>query len=85
MKLTTEYIKQLVLEQMQETNTSRFSTPHDDEGRQSPIINAKNQITAAIAALTMLSSDSQIPLKSIERTIERLEKTQRILDKHGDS
>lgn len=85
MKITPEHIKKLILEQMEQASTSRFSTPHDDEGRESPIVNARNQITAAIAALTMLSSDTQLPIKSIERTIERLEKTQRILDKHNDS
>jgi hypothetical protein len=78
MKITKEYINQLIISEMA---TSRFSTPTTGEPTPSPIIDAKNKVTATIAALTMLIADSQIPIKGIEHEIARLEKLERILSR----
>lgn len=78
MKISKSRLEQIIREAIDET-TGRFSTPPPDEGGDSPILNAKNKVTAAIAALTMLAADTDIPIKNLQRTIDNLQKVNRML------
>ena len=83
MKLTKKYLQQLIRESIREAS-GRYSVPPSDEGGESLVVNAKNQIVATIAALTMLSADNSIPLRKIDEAIKALENISKQLKSKKD-